>query len=685
MNIRWLPLLLLGLILSCLSDNYVAFANNPTAVRLTDSGNRTVYQARYFDFENIGSLEQLLDQIPDFQHTLDDSLLGSGYSVLVNGVVAGKAPRDLKDIGRQFSFSDIKRIVVMRGPAALEYAGISGPVINITLKVEADNSTGRWEVYTPLLETGNAVPNVRLNYSNQPGDWGYEIYSAYLPNDRYSLRTRKDVYLDPQDFEPTQQRLTSYDERYEQYVLGGSLNWQVSKRLNLQADSRISERRKTRMQERSVDNLQGAAQTSLTHLEDDHSMSEVGLAAVVRLTTATIWESRFTGIVEQRDKVVATSTSGEKDLLTAAATRREDQRTEYSSAISTIAENGSESGLAVYFRQRKRNTMSALSLDPILLGTAGKITENRYGLAAHYGWRPLQDARVLTSLDIENWHLKQQNGQFSRNDRRFFVKPALDLRWKFPGRSMLRTSVTRQVRSLNLDQMVFNFDLDDEFVDVGNLSIVHEKSWLSTLFVEKRLLDQKGKLRLGGYYRQIEDRIERAAAPGGGSGPGNIGDAYARGVQLMGRYQMLHNSTVITVLKADFTLQESSVTDPFTGVQRALRGFPDKIAKLELRQEFPHTALDYVLDMSWRSDTYYSDHNYQETHSLDRPIVNLKANYQASNDIHVWFEVRGLFDMDEFKSRQKFAGDPALGQVHQYEQSSFTQGRQFSVGLQGYF
>ena len=139
------------------------------------------------------------------------------------------------------------------------------------------------------------------------------------------------------------------------------------------------------------------------------------------------------------------------------------------------------------------------------------------------------------------------------------------------------------------------------------------------------------------------------------------------------------------MIKLNFTLQHSAVTDPFTGEERPLRGIPGKIVKLELRQEFPNTSLDYVLDMTWRSDTYFSDKNYQEIRSLNRPVTNLKGRYRVDDDLQVWLEVRGLFGIDEFRSREKFTGDRSLSQVSRYDQSRFYEGRQFTVGLQGYF
>jgi hypothetical protein len=655
---------------------------SPNAVRLTDSGNRVIYRSRYFDFENVSNLEQLLDQIPDLQHEFDDSLRGTGFRVLINGNVVGSAPRDLKDIGRQFSLEDIKRIAILRGPAALEYAGIPGPAINIVLKANADRSVARWEASTLLGHKTHDAPNVRFNYGNPSGDWAYELFTAYLPNDEYRPRTRNEVYLDPVTLQPTQRRQTTYDENIEQYVLGGSVKRQVNDKLILRANTRLSEHRKDRIQARRID---GAETPTLTKLEDDRDLGEFDLAAVVQLSPTSLWESRFRIIDETRDQVVATGQAGAETLLLSSATRHEDRRTALSSVISRAAESGSESSLAFYGTQRRRDALSAAGLAELELQSEAKISENRFDLVAHYGWQPQPEIGVFTSLDIEYWRLKQQNGPFFRRDDEIFVKPALDFRWRFAAGSLLRLSSKRQVRNLNFNHLVFKVDLDDETVDIGNLSMVPESSWLSTLFVERRVLDNTGRLRLGGFYRDIEDYIERVPAPGGGSGPGNVGDAHASGIQLTGRLQWLKNPVVSTVIKADFTLQDSEVTDPFTGRKRPLRAFPDKLAKLELRQEFPHASVDYVLDATWQSDTWYSEHNYRESRSMNRPIVNLKANYQATDNVQFWFEVRGLFDLDESRWREKYKGDAELGQISRYEQSEFLENRQYTVGLLGYF
>jgi len=652
-------------------------------VSLTDDGNRAVYRLRYFDLEDIRNLEQLLDQIPNLQHALDDSLRGSDYVVLINTHIVGTAPRDLRDIERRFSLQDIRRIVIWRGPVALERAGISGPAINIVLKPGADLSVGRWEVNTPLVNTRYKVPNVKVSYSDRdrPGDWVYEVFADYLPNAAYRPRIRKEVYLDADDLQPTQQRLTEYDENRGYYARGGSVSWRIGERLDLRVNSRLSERRKDRMQHRWIDDQENA---SLTGLDDDSRMFEVGLGSVFQVTPSMVWETQFNLIDETRDKLVTTGQEGGEKLIPTTAIRHQDQRLEFVSSINNLAESGSESRLTVYARRRDRNALSALSFDPRTLKTDAEISEVRAGLAANYNWQSHRDVKVFASLDIESWHLEQQNGPFSRNDQEFFIKPVFGLRWRLPAKSQLRISARREVRRLNFDQLVFNFDLDDEIIDTGNLSMVPQKSWFSTVFLERRVFKQKGRLGLGGFYRLFEDHIDREPRLKG-SGPGNIGDAYVNGIQLTGRYEVLDNPDMLAVIKADFTLQNSEVTDPFTGQDRRVKGIPDKVVKLELRQEFPRTSFDYVLDMIWTSDRYFSDYNYREIRSLSRPIANLKANYEASDNIQIWLEVRGLFNFDESRNREKYTGDIALGQVSRYEQSLFLEERQFAVGLQGYF
>jgi hypothetical protein len=655
----------------------------PNSINLTHEGNRVAYRLSYFDFENIRNLEQLLDQIPDLQLALDDTLRGSEYVVLINTHPVGTAPRDLRDIGRRFSLDDIKRIVIWRGPIALERAGISGPAINIVLKPNADLSVGRWEVNTPLVNAKYNMPNLKVSFSDRdrPGDWAYEVFADYLPNVAYRPRTRKETYLDADDLQPTQQRLTEYDENNGYYGLGGSVSWRLSDRLDLRANTRMSESRKDRMQQRWTDEQEDA---DLTGLEDDRRIYEIGLTGVFRLTPSNVWDTQFVLVDENRDKLVTRGQEGGEKLNIASATRHEDQRLAFVSSINMMTKTGSESSFTVYARRRERDALSAFSFDPLVLKSDAEISETRIGLVGSYNWQSRSDIKLFASLDIENWHLKQKNGPFSRNDSEVFIKPAFNLRWKFAGKSLLRISARRDVRRLNFDQMVFNFDLDDEIIDTGNLSMVPQKNWVGTAFVERRVLGKKGRLAVGAFYRLMEDHIDREPRLTG-SGPGNIGDAYARGMQLTGRYEVLDNPNMLAVVKADFTLQDSEVTDPFTGQDRRVRGIPDRVAKLELRQEFPKTSFDYVLDMVWMSDRYYSDHNYREIRSRSRPIAHLKANYQVSDNIQLWLEVRGLFDLDESRERERYKGDAALGQISRYEESMYLEDRQFAVGVQGYF
>ena len=110
MNNPWPTRLFLALLMAYWPADSMAQTNSKDAVRLTDGGNRVVYRLRYFDFEDVRNLEQLLDQIPDLEHALDDSLRGSEYLVFINTQLAGTAPRDLRDIGRRFSLEDIMGI-----------------------------------------------------------------------------------------------------------------------------------------------------------------------------------------------------------------------------------------------------------------------------------------------------------------------------------------------------------------------------------------------------------------------------------------------------------------------------------------------------------------------------------------------------------------------------------------------
>jgi hypothetical protein len=109
-----------------------------------------------------------------------------------------------------------------------------------------------------------------------------------------------------------------------------------------------------------------------------------------------------------------------------------------------------------------------------------------------------------------------------------------------------------------------------------------------------------GSSNLRVYRRWLDDYIDIIPIPGGGESAGNIAEAELYGFNLNSTINLDPVGWEGVRVDLNVTVEESSVEDPLTGVNRSFSNFYDRRADISLRHDIPGT------DWAWGIGAQYN-------------------------------------------------------------------------------
>lgn len=214
--------------------------------------------------------------------------------------------------------------------------------------------------------------------------------------------------------------------------------------------------------------------------------------------------------------------------------------------------------------------------------------------------------------------------------------PSLHATYQFNDNLQLRGSVARTVRRPDFDLLTPKTSLEEPTDDDafrGNPKLLNEKSLGFDLGVEYRL-GAKGVFGVNLFYRDIEDLIEvvntgidvdedplddeKVVQVPAGTGfslyePRNVGDGETWGIEFDVSTPLDFIGLPNTGVFFNYTITDSKVLDPFTGVERTFTNQPDRIYNVG----FVHTV--EKVDMSFGASLYGRSEGREM--SLDEDVV----------------------------------------------------------------
>lgn len=235
------------------------------------------------------------------------------------------------------------------------------------------------------------------------------------------------------------------------------------------------------------------------------------------------------------------------------------------------------------------------------------ITEDRVEPFMSYSWQLTDSLQIEPGVAAEfSW--LDQFGPDVNEDRSFkFAKPSLNIYWTISPREQIYLNIVRDVSQLAFGDFAATVDRDGDEVLGGNPLLRPERSWDFALGTSVKFPGDKGNFGLRGFYRMIDDALDRVPLPGGASGPGNIGSGDHYGGKVDGSLKLAKFGLIDATISSSYTWQDSKVTDPFTGRSRRIAKQPRYIWSTQARHDVSAWGFSYGFEYNKNGGTIESD------------------------------------------------------------------------------
>jgi outer membrane receptor for ferrienterochelin and colicin len=674
------------------------------------------FPASYFDQYSPVSVNDMVNVIPGVNLSGGGPRggsrrgLGSGQNeILINGQrMTGKSISARDQLSR-IPADQVEYIEIIRGASEDLDVRNSGQTLNVVLKAAQSLSSVNTEINMDRSFDGTVNPGGKLSISGQSGRFNYLVSAEAEP--RYENRTSSEVSYAP-DYSLLETREQEQIQERTDVTFTTALSYQFTNDL-VQLNGSFGERQPPTETERLITDFTGLAPVSRLEREQrefDRYEWEIGGDWEHSFENGSKYRFLFIVNDQQGEGIrerfqVNDSTAAEKDLYLYNLGRDRERIVRTSYTFNPAADHGLEVGIEG--AQTIRNNGLRLGLDipgtpsdlvgglvPISINNAfSEIEEMRYETFAVHNWR-LNDRMTLEStLIFEQSEITQTGDVFNQRDFEF-VRPKVDYRFNITPSLQLRASIERQISQLSFSDFSATSDNsdDDKNTEQGNPDIVQEKSWVYDLAMEYRLPNNIGVLNSSVYYRDVEDVIDRIDVTTDPNNPqsarGNIGDAQRWGMRLGASSRLGYLGLPNALITANLSLQDSSVIDPFLGIERRLRWNSRGFAGMGFRHDLPDWNMNYGFNLanplnggSGRTTIDVDDIEIDE----NEPSLSLFVEKRAFGGTTFRFETRNTLDSVSCRERIRYLGKTVDGIVEEIENSCNGTGRIYSLKIRRTF
>jgi len=258
----------------------------------------------------------------------------------------------------------------------------------------------------------------------------------------------------------------------------------------------------------------------------------------------------------------------------------------------------------------------------------------------------------------------------------FFLKPFAVLGYSAGQDKQTRVRVAREVSQLILGDFVSAIVLEDDDVARGNPNIRPESTWITEVSYEQRF-GRQTLIKLTGFHHWITDVLDLLPLTSNIEVPGNIGDGRRWGLRLESSFPLERLGLQGAKIDIRTLLQDSSVTDPVTGLKRRLSGDGGGIGYRTL--ETLNQNIEYHVRVDYRQDFEQARAAWGWTVADrgDRPLfrVNELDLYNEGTAVTIfvettrWFGIKirilaeNVLNYRQNRERIQFAGERDLSAV----------------------
>lgn len=281
------------------------------------------------------------------------------------------------------------------------------------------------------------------------------------------------------------------------------------------------------------------------------------------------------------------------------------------------------------------------------------VTEHRGELFANAGRSLTSRLRLDLGLTYEASRLTVA-GDVDSERSLSFLKPKASLDWRPADGWHAQLSLARTVAQLNFEDFISFAELTNERVNGGNAELLPQRAWEVRGSVERTIMGD-GKLRLEAGYQRISLLQDRVPTPEGFDAPGNLGTGTLRFVKGIADVPLGPLGIRGGRLTFNGTLQDSSVTDPYTLRSRPFSGYGSWNVNAEFRQDLGQFAWGLSYYASPGGTNYRRDE--EDNFNGVEPYLVGFAEWRPTRRTTLTVQLDNLADVQATRTRTFFAPD----------------------------
>ncbi len=632
---QWAPPVLAAAILAAATPAYAEEENPAPAPRQTGelegegASAREVYTPEDFARFAPRTAADLLEEIPGFQSSGGGGGGGNGggsrgfgqadENVLINGNrLSSKSTSTTEQLSR-IPVANVIRIEVVDG-ATLDIPGLTGRVANII--VVQGSMSGQFE-WRPQWSTGVADPNWLEGEISVSGSSGSLEYTVALQNGGF-MRGSSGPAIFTDAFGVVDERFNTSKGSFNRPTIEGQFRFDVAPEVvaNLNVSIGLTIFRSNESEVRIPGNPLDPFEERFRSTNDEWRY-EIGGDIEFPLGPGRL---KLIALESYEDGDFATRSLLELGAFPATGSRfaRSQQegerigRAEYS--WSMLGADWQLSGEAAFNRLDQDGRLFAYDDGlsdyiqvPFPSGVGG-VREDRYEGLLSVGFPITSNLSVQLIAGGEYSQISQTG---TNANARTFQRPkgSLSLAWAPAPGLDINLLVARRVGQLNFGDFLASVNLSEDNSNAGNNDLRPQQNWDIELQVAKNF-GQYGSATLTLFDESIEDLVLIVPVAGGGEARGNIASAHRRGARFVGTLELGPLGWRGAQLDLRMEIEDSSLTDPVTGVDRRFDGNDPFQIRVDFRHDVPDTDWAWGIEFrdterrpSYRVREVIFDHN----------------------------------------------------------------------------
>ena len=657
----------------------------------SDGSDDTVrYPVSFFSTYQPVTARDMVRQVPGFQISNGDSSRGFGGAagnVLINGERPSSKQDPVSAILERIPASRVQRIDLIRGNTGRFDAGGQPVIVNVIL--ETDGRSWNWEATLEQdLDSGSPTPSTSLSLIDQAGrtSWGAGISASksFFGNTMDELLLIRGEPAEDRDESERTRRHTIQLNANSSTAFGDT-----TLRLNSEIQYETSDflERSTRTP------LNDTGQPfNLNRASDDTELEfEVGgdlewpVAPSLDAKIIALHQSEISEDDERELLIVEPAPPNLRRQSIRDNTERE-SITRFELDWSALNDHLLEFDIEGALNSLDNALVLRVDDDGMLVpvdvpGANNRVEELRGDVRLRDTWQ-LGGFSLESSLGAEVSRISQ-SGSGAPDQNFFFIKPSFTLIHAPNPQRLDRVSLEREIAQLNFGDFVSSANFADDDIDRGNPNLEPQQTWAAEISTERRF-GEVGVAKLTAFHDWVADVQDLLPIGDGFEVPGNIGDGRRWGLEAEGTIPLSYMGMEQARIDLEGRWEDSSVTDPVTGMNRRFSGRRRYALQGELRQDLVE------IGWAWGIESDYVDRSVR--FELDELDVNDRGvDVAAFIETTRWFGVKmqltvqNLLNREFLRDRTVFDGPRGSSPIRFREARDLRRGRSMLLSVSGAF